>query len=181
LLSHAYWTSQPKIAGPRHAESQSGGVGGMVRARRVTIPEVELAGMRFTDVPSTLNEDPKALPTSGANVGIEMFKPFTVSLDIAGGALYLQGNGQGAVFGRERVGARFELAGDRLRTVYVSPDGPGAAAGLKAGDEIVAIDGRKVDPAYYERPEWTRGAAGKTVMVERADGSRIPITLADYY
>jgi membrane-associated protease RseP (regulator of RpoE activity) len=181
LVSHAYWTAQPKLAGLRHAEGQTGGVGGMVRSRRATLPEVELAGIRFTDVPATFNEDPEALPASGANVGIEMFKPFVVTLDIVGGALYLQGTARESSFGRERVGARFELAGDRLRAVYVSPDGPAASAGLKPGDEIVAVEGKRVDGAYYDRPDWTRGPAGKTVSVERADGSRVAIKLTDYY
>jgi predicted aspartyl protease len=181
LVSQAYWAGQPRLAALRHAESQSGGVGGMFRARRVTLPEVGFAGMTFTNVPATLSEDPKSLPVSGANVGIEMLKPFSVSFDTAGGRLYLQGSAQRASFGRERVGARFELAADRLHTAYVSRDGPAAAAGLKAGDDIVAIDGQKVDSAYYERPDWTRGAAGRIVRLQRADGGTIAIALADYF
>ena len=59
--------------------------------------------------------------------------------------------------------------------------GPGAAAGLKAGDEIVAVDGQKIDAAYYERPDWTSFAAGRPVSLERADGSRVTVTLRDYY
>jgi predicted aspartyl protease len=181
LVSQAYWSGQARLAGLRHAEGQSGGVGGMFRARRVTLPEIRFAGMAFTNVPATLSEDPKSLPVSGANVGIEMLKPFSVSFDIAGGRLFLQGSGQRPSFGRERVGARFELAADRLHTAYVSPDGPAAAAGLKTGNDIIAIDGQKVDAAYYERPDWTRGAAGKRVRLDRADGGPITIALADYF
>ena len=50
-----------------------------------------------------------------------------------------------------------------------------------SGDEIVAVDSRRVDAAYYERPDWSRGPAGTRVVLERADGSRIAVTLADYY
>jgi len=72
--------------------------------------------------------------------------------------------------------------GDRLKVAYVSPDGPAAVAGLKAGDEITSVDGRRIDPGYYRiEPEWTRGEAGRTIALERSDGSKVNLTLADYY
>lgn len=181
LLSRDYWSKQPSLAALRKAEAQVGGVGGMKPARRVTLPVVEFSGVRFTNVPATLNEDPSALPTSGGNVGIELLKPFRVTFDSAGGAIYLEKTGAPAVIEKERAGLRAERDGDRLTIAYVSPDGPAAAAGLKAGDQIVAVDGVKVDAKYYDRPDWTRGPAGRTVTISRADGAAVRVTLADYY
>lgn len=180
-LAQSYWTEQPALASLRHAESQTGGVGGIKPARRVTLPELQFAGMRYQGVPATLNEDPKSLPTTGGNVGIELLKAFVVTVDLSGGALYLQPTGRAPQFDRERAGTRTELAGDRLKVAYVSPDGPAAAAGLKAGDEIASVDGHRVDASYYSRPDWTRGAAGRAVSLQRVDGSVVTVTLADYY
>jgi hypothetical protein len=180
-LAQSYWSDQPTLASLRHAESQSGGVGGIKLARRVTLPELVFAGVRYRGVPATLNEDPKALPATGGNVGIELLKAFVVTIDMAGKTLYLQPTGQPPQFDRERAGTRLELAADRLKVAYVSPDGPAAAAGLKAGDEIAAVDGRRVDANYYSRPDWTRGAAGRAVSLQRVDGSVVTVTLADYY
>jgi carboxyl-terminal processing protease len=42
------------------------------------------------------------------------------------------------------IGVRIEPDGDTLRVTDVSPNGPAAGAGFKAGDRIVAIDGASV-------------------------------------
>ena len=180
-LAQSYWSGQPTLASLRHAASQTGGVGGIKPARRVTLPELQFAGLRFQAVPATLNEDPASLPSTGGNIGIELLKAFVVTVDLSGRALYLQPTGQAPRFDRERVGARLELAADRLKVAYVSPDGPAAAAGLKAGDEIAAVDGRRVDPQYYDRPDWTRGEAGREVALQRTDGSLVKVRLRDYF
>ena len=181
MLATSYWKGKPEFASLRYAETQTGGVGGLKSARKVVLPEVTFAGQRLTNVPAILNTDPDALPTQGGNIGIEMLKPFVVTIDDTGGAMYLKATASKHDFHRERAGVRTELAGDRLKVAYVSPDGPAAAAGLKAGDEIVAVDGKNIGSDYYSREEWTRGAAGQKVRLQRADGSAILVTLADYY
>ncbi|WP_310468842.1 aspartyl protease family protein [Sphingomonas sp.] len=181
ILAKNYWKDRPELANLRHAETQSGGVGGIKLARKVTLPRVDFAGMRLANVPAVLNEDAQSLPTSGGNLGIEMLKSFVVTIDDSGGAMYLAPGDGPPRFARERAGVRTEFAGDRLKVAYVSPDGPAAAAGLKAGDEIVAIDGRRIGKEYYSHAEWVRGDAGRAVALERADGSTVTVTLADYF
>lgn len=181
LLSNQYWKDKPALASLRYAQTQTGGVGGLKSARRVVLPEITFAGQRLTNVPAVLNTDPTALPTQGGNVGIELLKPFVVTIDDTGGEMFLKATGVTHAFHRERAGIRTELAGDRLKVAYVSPDGPGAAAGLRQGDEIVAVDGLRIGPDYYQREEWTRGPAGRTVRLGRADGTNVTVTLADYY
>jgi hypothetical protein len=181
ILANAYWKGRPALASLRYAETQTGGVGGLRTARRVVLPEIRFAGQKLANVPAVLNTDPTALPTSGGNVGIELLKPFVVTIDDSGGVMFLRPTGKSHAFQRERAGIRTEHAGDRLKVAYVSPDGPGADAGLRQGDEIVSIDGAAIGADYYERDEWTRGPAGRTVRLTRANGTDVTVRLADYY
>jgi membrane-associated protease RseP (regulator of RpoE activity) len=181
IVSNSFWKDQPMLSSLRHAQWATGGVGGMKVSRQVTVPSVDFAGRRFLNVPAILNDDPQTLPLTGANVGVGMFKPFVATFDFAGQVIYLEGPKEVRALPRERAGVRTELDGDHLDVVYVSPEGPAAAAGLKVGDDIVAIDGRAVGHDYYSRAEWSYGAAGRAVTLARADGSKLIVKLRDYY
>ena len=182
LLARNYWSSQPATRRAAPRGNADGGVGGMKLERRVTLPEVDFGGIRFADVPATLNEDASRCPTSGGNVGIELFKPFDVDVRLAPAArIYLRRTGAVTLVEKERAGLRTELAGDRLNVVYVSPRGPAARAGLKPGDQIVAVDGARSTPASIDRPDWTRRAAGQAISPGQGRRAVAKVTLADYY
>jgi hypothetical protein len=181
ILSKRVWEALPELAHLRHAAGQVGGIGGITSVRSVTLPDVSLGDIHFTRVPAKLVEDRKAGPDIGANVGIQLLEPFVVTFDWTGRALYLEGSGPIPPFERDRAGVRLEFEGDRLDVAYVSPESPAAAAGLKAGDRIVAVDGRRVDANYYDRADWIHGPPGTVVELERADGSKVNVTLADFY
>lgn len=177
-----YWKGRPEVENLKSAGDVGGGVGGRHAARAVIVPQVTLAGKKFTDVPALLgeggnNED----PTQMTNVGIGLLKQFKVDLDLGRDRVYLTPRADAPPFERDRAGVRFDLAGDRLKVAFVSPEGPAAAAGLKVGDEVVAIDGRHVTESYYAGTDWARGPAGKAVVLDRADGSKVTVTLTNYY
>jgi C-terminal processing protease CtpA/Prc len=67
--------------------------------------------------------------------------------------------------------------------LLVAPGSPAAETGWKQGDEITAIDGQKIGPAYSGSPlsRWARGPAGSEVTLTLADGSTRKLTLADYF
>jgi hypothetical protein len=181
-LPRTYWGDHPELTRLLSARTISGGVGGMHPAHAATIPQVSLAGVTLHAVPAVLsdsgnNDD----PTQMANVGIGLLKQFRVDLDLGRDRIYLSPRGDRPAFDRDRAGVFLELLGNRLKAKFVSPDGPAAAAGLKQADEIVAVDGVPVTAEFYWHADWTRGAAGTSVELERADGSRIKVKLADYY
>jgi predicted aspartyl protease len=181
-LPRTYWSTRPDIASLRWAEIRRGGVGGLTPARAVTMPEVSLAGRTFRAVPTMLsdagNDDD---PTQMANLGIQFLKQFNVDLDLGHDRVFLAPRADVPGFDRDRSGARFDLEGDKLKAVFVSPHSPAADAGLKMGDEVVAVDGAKIDASLYARSDWTRGPAGRIVTLKRTDGTTLKITLADYY
>ena len=181
-LPRTYWGGRPDLAALRSAETRIGGVGGLNAGRAVLMPQVTLAGRSFANVPTVLAEAGNDHdPTQMANVGIGLLKQFKVDLDLGRDRIYLTPRTDAPAFERDRSGARFDLVGDRLKVVFVSPQGPAARAGLKDGDEIVAVDGRLVTANYYRGPDWTRDPARKAVVLQRADGSRVTIKLQDYY
>jgi hypothetical protein len=182
ILPRTYWGGRPELTGLRSAAAVVGGVGGMHSARAALVPEITLAGATFNAVPAILSESGSDEdPTQMANVGIGLLKQFKVDLDLGRDRIYLTPRKDSPPFGRDRAGVRFDLAGDRLKATFVSPDGPAAAAGLTQGDEVTAVDGHPVTNKYYEAADWTRAAAGRKVVLTRADGSKVTVALADYY
>jgi predicted aspartyl protease len=181
-LPRTYWGTRADIANLRWAEIRRGGVGGLTRARGVTVPEVSLAGRRFEAVPTLLSEAGNDVdPTQMANVGVQFLKQFKIDLDLGRDRVFLAPRPDAPGFDRDRAGARFDLAGDRLKAIFVSPQSPAAKAGLKIGDEVVAVDGVKVEPDFYQHADWARGPSGRTVTLRRADGSTLKVILADYF
>lgn len=182
MLPRTYWGDRPELNGLRSAAADAGGVGGMGSAHAVMIPQVTLAGASFAAVPAVLSDSGSDNdPAQMANVGIGLLKQFKIDLDLGRDRIYLTPRSDKPAFDRDRAGVRFNLTGDRLKAAFVSAEGPAAAAGLKLDDEIIAVDGRKVTAAYYEAADWTRGPAGRKVVLTRADGSKVTVTLADYF
>jgi len=182
VMPVTYWKGRPEIANLRTAGAMAGGVGGIHPARAVTLPQVMLAGQTFANVPAILSEGGNDQePAQMTNVGIGLLKQFKVDLDLGRDRVYLTPRADKPAFVRDRAGVRFDFAGDRLKASFVSPEGPAAAAGLKAGDEVTAVNGHPVTANYYRGADWTREAAGTKVELTRADGSRITVTLADFY
>ena len=74
------------------------------------------------------------------------------------------------------IGASMQFINDRHLIVDVLPDFPAARAGLKIGDELLAIDGQSLegmDPDLV--PEMLQGASGTTVDIQyRPNGSTAP-------
>ena len=181
-LPRTYWADRPELVNLPSAQSIQGGIGGMHGARATTIPQVILAGTTVTSVPALLSESGNNdEPTQMANVGIGLLEQFKVDLDLGSDRIYLTPRTDRPPLDRDRAGVAFDLNGSRLKASFVSRDGPAAAAGLKEGDDVVAVDGRPVTPAFYEHGDWTKGPVGRVVVLTRADGSKVKITLADYY
>ena len=182
-LSLEYHRSAPFFAALPAASAMGGGVGGLHEVKRVTLPSVEIGGVRFDKVPAQLGALAGGPYAGLANAGIQLFRPFAVTLDLAGDRMWLQRGARPAVFSRDRAGLFVTFEGDHYEVRHVSPTGPAARAGIKVGDRLVAIHGRKVGPGFPERPEaeWPFAPAGTPVEVGLADGRIVIVTLADFY
>jgi hypothetical protein len=184
MLARADWKDDAELAALPSAATRSGGVGGMSDKRYATLPSVTVGGSRFERVPALLNLRETDLPERGANIGIDMLQRFHLAIDFTGDTLWLTpSRSLGQPLPKDRLGMRLEKAERALNVVYVSPDGPAAKAGWKAGDTITAVDGKPVGPDFYRTlyASMSRLPAGTRVELMRGDGVRQPVVLADYF
>ena len=182
-ISKEYHEAHPEFAALPHAISLSGGVGGVHEMKMVTVPKVAMAGFSFDSVPANLGALPDGPYEGRANVGIQMFKPFKLTLDLGHDRLWLQRNAKPADFSRDRTGLFTLLENDHFNVLHVSPGSPADRAGLKKGDKLVAVSGVRVGPDFFGGPQgsWTRGAPGTQVAVTKGNGAVVTVTLANYY
>src|SRR5215210_2903772 len=182
-LPKSYWSKQPQLDQLRYAQSRSGGVGGLHGARMVTLGRIEVAGEQFDGVPASLSEDTAKGAVDDPNAGIGLLKPFKVTMDLGHNRLFLERIAKQPKWLRDRSGLRTELHGDHLLVIFVSPQSPAAAARIKTGHRIVAVNGQSIEDQFYQTPmsDWSQRAAGEEAHVTLASGTRVKITLADYY
>lgn len=147
------------------------GVGGYLtgtasRAKTLTLGSVEVNN------PLTMVAHAKggafADASLGGNIGGEILRRFTVTLDVPGSKLYLSPNaafGEPMVFNRAGMFSRREAGA--LNVARVIPDSPAAQAGVAVGDIITAINGK---PAEQFTPDDIRAlwlqTAGTTVSLD---------------
>lgn len=182
-LSKEYHESVPAFARLPYAIGLSGGVGGLRETKRVTMPKVEIGGFTFSNVPTDLGSVANGPYDGRANAGIQLFKPFQLTLDLGNDRLWLKQSGNEPVFTKDRAGMFVMLEDDHFNVLHVTPGGPAERAGLKKGDRLVTIGGEKVGPGFYASAQsgWSREAAGTKVGITKSDGQAVTLTLADYY
>ena len=182
-LSREYQDSVPDLAKLHYAVGLSGGVGGLHETKRVSMPSVEIAGFTFNDVPADLGSVPEGPYKGRANAGIQLFKPFYLTLDLGHDRLWLKRTPKAPVFTKDRAGMFVVLEDDHFNVLHVTPGSPAEKAGFKKGDKLTSIGGEQVGAGFYASKEanWSRLPAGTKVAVTKADGQTVTLTLADYY
>ncbi len=159
-----------------------------VGAEGVTISRMfSLRGLRLG--PFVLRNVPTcAVPdwnfSQPVNLGWPCFAAFEFLLDAPGKALWLAADPEALKrpIPRDRSGIGAARLSDRLLVRHVAENSPAARAGLREGDEIVAIDGRPVDAEYPSASERQgEKPAGTRIDMSLADGRLLTVILADYF
>jgi len=179
LLLYGPFCADHRLAEKYHAtlEGVTGwGIGGPVRSLLARAQVLDLGGVSVHGPIVRLSTQKAGATTSSAMAGLigpDVLGQFDVTFDYARMRILLV---QNAAYGRadayDRAGVWMGQEGDRFRAVDVIPGGPADAAGLHAGDTILAIDGvstRRLDlPAVRER------------MRRRAVGTRVTLRVASH-
>ena len=84
-----------------------------------------------------------AQPDLSGNIGAEILKRFTVTLDVPDSKLYLLPNASFSTpFVYNRAGLSVLPQGDQWTVASIVPNGPAAQAGIMAGDFVISVNGQ---------------------------------------
>jgi membrane-associated protease RseP (regulator of RpoE activity) len=122
------------------------GIGGPVRSQLARARILHLGAVEVRDVIARLSLQKSGALTDSSKaglVGYDVLKQFTIIFDYSRRQLFFEKNNDyGLPDAYDRTGMWFGLAGDEYEIIDVIAGGPAAEAGLKAGDRIIAINGR---------------------------------------
>jgi predicted aspartyl protease len=148
--------------------------GGYTRGALVRLPEVKIGPHAFEQVLAELSLDAQGYfansPHAG-NLGGELWRRFTVTLDYRAGWMHLTPNDAfDDPFVGPRSGLAPSLADGVVKVVDVVAGSPAAEAGVRVGDTIVAVDGSVLD----------KNAIGVVVRALKAEpGTSVTLHLRD--
>ena len=181
-VSPSYAARELASASRLSSQTATVGVEGMTINDLTTIRTLTFAGTTFIDVPTLIPRDWNQ--QGPALLGLPVLSRFRNVIDLSRNRLWLLpvGHPESEPFLKDRSGIGANRLPDRLAVVFVAPNSPAARAGLKAGDEIVTLDGERVGAELFaRRPRPGAEAAGTKEALGLADGRTIQITLQDYF
>ena len=182
IISPDYVQRQQLFQGKKTSTSLSVGAAGPEENQVAVIKATEIGGIFLHDIPVSVPNQ-WALDVQ-AVVGVPILSRFRLMTDFGRDLIWMLAN-KGAetqAFQKDRLGMAAMPANDCLRVVHVSPGSPAAAAGLKVGDEVVAVNDQIVDTEYLKsRPRQGMKPSGTMLNVRLRSGSNLAIRLADYY
>jgi len=181
-VSGDYARARGLLAARKVSKSATVGAEGLAISQIATLRTLSIGGFTLRDVPVQAPE--RWNQTAPVLIGAPVWRRFSNIIDLDHRRLDLKPEPQAFArpFQKDRSGIGADRLADRLRIVFVAPGSPAAAAGLQAGDEILRIDGVRVDEAFYAaRPRPGAEAAGTTERLTLASGRVAEIRLADYF
>jgi hypothetical protein len=181
-LSADYVAERGLLADRKWSTALSAGVDGASVSRVVVMDRVRVGPYVFRRVPVEI-------PATWAHrvpafVGFPIFRRLRLAVDFPNECLFAANDPQltPQPFRKDRAGFGARRMGDHLEVVYVADGSPAAEAGLSVGDEIVAINGHKLNARYFAHFRQNGSQpAGTHFDFTLATGARRRITLADYY
>ena len=181
-VSDAFARQHELTAGKRTSNTLTVGVEGESVSTIFCLPKIHLGSFILHDVPVCIVRDWKL--SAPINVGWPFFAAFHFVLNMREQALMLDADTTilAAPFPKDRSGIGAARLSDRIVVRHVAENSPAQHAGLTAGDEILELDGRRIDPTYPSADE-RQGlkAAGTRMSMTLSDGRVITMVLADYF
>lgn len=190
LTLNVLFAAKNKIGAGKSAEAVTGwGVGGPSRSIPFRSGTLQLGAMTIANPVVEISTDKGGAMADAAlagNIGAGILKRYVITLDYDHATMYLKPV-QGAMADLDtfdRAGMWFNRSVDGYAVVDVTKGAPAEAAGLKAGDAIVAVDGKpaKDIPVYEMRARLRNDAPGTVVTfsVKNGAGTKdVKVTLRD--
>jgi hypothetical protein len=184
-LSPAY--AKSLLAGRAATKQTHIGIGGVRLSTLATLKSLMFGGRTATDVPVQVPETwLDAAPLTQARLGVQVLKAFHVVFDLPEKRLYVAVDDPVTplVFPKDRLGIEGAAVTAGYQVTYVRPGSPAAAAGLKSGDIIKAVDAdgptdlKKGQVAFNDI---ATGPTGRKLILTLTNGEVKRLALADYY
>ncbi len=167
----------------RVSEAMAAGVGGTTVNKIASLNALTVGGYELHEVPVGFFQGKKGsfhTRRIAGNLGAGILTRFRILFDYPHQALWLTpGENWDRPFERNRTGLQTTYDDGALRVVFVAPGSPAEKAGWKAGERIVAIDGKKVQ--RDDSHAWRRQPTGTKLKLETDKGEQRELVLADYY
>ena len=157
---------------PRHFEMVSGvGVGGEIRSSTVRIGNLKLGSETIPDLIADLSlQKTGVFAESGiaGTLGYDVLSRFRITLDYTASTVTLENAaGPPPPSDYNRSGVGFSISGTAPAVTDIVPGGPGEAAGVKRGDEVVEVNGTPIDSlSVMILSQAFRGAPGSRVALK---------------
>jgi hypothetical protein len=158
------------------------GAEGAAESLVVTARSIELGPYKLRGVPVCVIDDWQR--SSPVDLGWPFFRAFDMLLDLGRNRLGLRTDEArlATPFPKDRAGLAASRGVDRYVVRHVARGSPAERAGLRDGDEVIAIDRRRVDDDWPRRGE-RQGLrpVGTHLLLDLADGRRLELILANYF
>ena len=157
----------------------------MIETPVSTLREFSFAGVSVGASPANfMAEAVGSLDTDeiAGNIGAGVLGSFVLVFDYPGMRFNVIPPAQPAPIRRDRSGVQSTFRGDHVELFYVAPGSPAAAAGLRTGQRVTAIDGRKVGLDYLDGGfRWRFSDPGTVVILTDDMGRNYRLVLTDYF
>ncbi|HEX3458161.1 MAG TPA: aspartyl protease family protein [Candidatus Baltobacteraceae bacterium] len=173
---------------PRTVEATPGrGVGGVMTGIAGRVDTLNLGGSVLSDPVAYVVHASGGVfsaPDLDGNIGTDILRRFTVTIDVPDKTLYLAKNEEfGAPFTFTRTGIAVNRVSGATVVAWVIPDSPAQQAGIRQGDTLVAIGGRSAAALSPDQIKdyWTM-PAGTALRVTVSRGGKpfdVTLTLRD--
>jgi hypothetical protein len=160
------------------------GTGGSNTGQLQTLRQFEIGGHKLRDVSATFTQMKSgsfAAWSQAGNLGLSILSRFVPTFDYRAQVLYLDPEHRPTPLPKSRAGFSFiKESPEAFTVVVVHPGSRAAAAGIVAGDQIVAVNGK--DASNYSAADLydltTKPSRTKLVLRVRHSGSERDVTIA---
>lgn len=126
------------------------GIGGPVYGDVFALPQLDILGVRLTGITTRASRQTGgafASRIAAGSIGGGLLKRFDIVYDYPHSTLYVWKSADFAVRDAyDRGGLWISMRGDHAYVAGLLPSGPAARAGLRQGDDIIAVNGKRIEP-----------------------------------
>jgi hypothetical protein len=147
------------------------GIGGPVYGDVFALPQFDILGVRLTSITTRASRQSGgafASKIAAGSIGGGVLRRFDIVYDYPHSTLYVWKSANFAVRdGYDRGGLWISTRGDHAYVASLLPSGPASRAGLRQGDDIMAVNGQRIEPVdvLTLRAMFASSLPGTTIIV----------------